>query len=234
MNPFRARSASELRAHLVANAPDQVVVEYAEEDALPGGWGSSPEWPLVQTARELGYESVSRLEGGRAPHLDWRGPGTRYVRFELRRTDESLTGAAKSPAQGAVGQGFVRVWSATYLTDAASSTHVSRVVSGDGRDAVMAEALRRAPDAARLVRLARADDFEEVWTEHGGYTAAAEQHHEYRPSEPKLFRDLNPGEAFDRWAARASSPRFSKVDERTAQNLETGGTFAIDPYEGVY
>lgn len=140
---------------------------------------------------------------------------------------EYEVGGAATPATR-----FLRVWTATYEVDAATSTHTSRTVSGDTRDDVLATALRRTPPGSRLVYMCREDDFEATWTEADGFTPKADEPHEFRPPGPRLFKDLAIGDHFRR--GYTFEQVFQKVDERHARNTSGGAPFEMEPYDGAY
>ena len=228
---MRIRSVVDLQAYLQAERPLEIEFEYHESD-VSGSWGQIPEEPLVLAARTYGYECTSRSEGGRAPFFGWQGRGKRYVVFTLKRQNPQQQATGRfTPTAGS--PEFLRIWSATYLLDAASSTHTSRTVSGMTREEVMATAWRRSPAGSRLVYIAREGDLEPIWREEDGFTPAADVPYEYRnASGAGRFLDVPVGGQFSRDARRSMT--FEKLDDRHACNIDVRKPFEMDPYDDAW
>jgi len=158
------------------------------------------------------------------------GHGDRYVRVIFKRRPQQV--AAMRPVIPSSGSPvFLRVWSATYLVDEATSTHTGRTVSGMTREEVMASAWRRTPEGCRLVYIGREDDMIKVWAENEGFTPAADEPHVFRSAAPGLFKDVGVGESV---TFSYDGAIFQKTDDTHFSNLETGQVFESDPFRGVY
>jgi hypothetical protein len=218
----RVQTVTELETYLERESPNRVDVEFHEGDTR--SWGTAPEAALLEGARRFGYTATDVRAGGRAPFFGWMGSGTRYVSFTLTRAEAEPVNVPVASRR------FLRVAEATYCVDRSTSTHTGRTVSGYTRDEVMAEAYRRAQPGWELVALFSSNDppARPMWTEDGGFTQLMEQE---EPLEQKTrFHELTSGDSF--FPGRAGA-LCSKVDERHAENLETGNRFEIDPYVWV-
>jgi len=121
----------------------------------------------------------------------------------------------------------LRIWDCAY-EDPVKQVRYWKIVSGETRDEVMAEALRRTPADAHLTNIFR-HDVEEVWNQSTGFTKWADEPYEWRP-EYRPFKNVPDGEVFYKeWFGKFLGP-YTRLDARHALTVK-GESFEIDPWD---
>ena len=205
--------------------------EYPIQDFLRYGVrlfnGGGPSWEVVEETQRGRVKFVFSTHDEADSVAEYINSGIALLGADQEVGEHRLV--AERGATAPTARQFLRVWTAQYD---GPETYPGRTVSGQTSDEVIAKARRRAPDGSRLVYMARTDDLEEVWTEAGGFTSAADQSHEFTSPAPQLFKDLAIGEGFRR--NYSTEIRLEKIDPLHARNVSKGNEFELDPYDGVY
>ena len=150
---------------------------------------------------------------------------------------EMSTGSRSQPDQAShESSAPVVVGMAAYLVDAATSSHLSRTVSGRAKEDVLATALRRARNGERLVLISREDEpWVALWKDGQGWTPESDLAHEFRTSNT-LFKELDVGDHFAPYLGFGGMPTITwvKLDEAHAQRSDTGITKEFDPFDTAH
>ena len=106
------------------------------------------------------------------------------------KTEPAAAAVPLGPVPSIDGPEFLRVSECVYQRPDGTSSSSTVTVSGVTTRQVISNIWRRTPNGERPVYISRGDDFERIWDEESGFTAAANQRHNFKSTAAGLFSSV--------------------------------------------